>query len=338
MTRPQPSRRRVLREVWQDAPSWLRTGTKGSFAIAGFMFGIGVAGDGFNWGFSEWGYFMNLYSSATAFFVGVPVALLGLDAVNERRSTIANIEKTENLTQNAWASFGDAVRRMTDDDIMSGLGNCVTDIYNVYFSIRDKVVNYVNSQPLEFRHGQHRPTPGHDPTGYQELLQEMDRAASDLREVLNEMVYSFPMDRDTSLRWAHLRSRWRFIDSDVQTRRFELGLPWLGSSAVSIFEDLLANESHPLGRVFWQIKGPPTEHPYHVFTVKDLPNTLDWLSALDEDQFLFNVKTDTSSPFGSDVKVPDAFLTESVNARTRLRELRTTYEAVDSGNYQLQLP
>lgn len=309
---------REVRNVWRESPPWLKRGTKWSVGFGALLFVLGATADALNLRASEWGYFVNIYSSVTAFFIAVPVALIGLDAVNETRREAADKKAVNNLTKRAWDRFARAAAEYCIPGVIEMLPKTPVEVFRVYSTLRRTIREYVSTQPGA----------GRNPSGYAELRNEIEQARDTIKSGLDDMIYALPLGRDIQLRWSFMRSRWRVLDAEIQIRRDELGLDWISDSTYRVFEDRLSDDTHPLAS-FYSSCHRSKNIPSLLVRMGDAPYLLDSLLAMDEQEFLRVVGSSTLDPFRHDEDGAEQFLMDALNAKLHLEEIVAAVARVD---------
>lgn len=331
MSGGRPSRRRKVLSIWHDTPDWLRTTTGFSISIALGLFIIGVIADARNWAPSEWGYFVNLYSSITAFFVAVPIALIGLDAITETRRTQAERLKVDNQTVKAWDRFQEAVHEFCAPEVMELFRTLPMTPFNAYTFMRNEIRRYAQDPGgyvSPSRGLLNPPLLGPGPVGFVALRHLLHETSVTVQESLNQIQSTVLMDRDVQIKWSALRSAWRYFSIEITARRDELDLPTPSHHLMAILDDRTSGEQHPLVP-FYRSYRRTAQVPYRAETMGDVPSLISSLMSRSEQDLVSLVTSSSLNPFSRDEDGAEEFVMATVEASGHLRELLAVVDRIN---------
>ena len=331
VTSPNLPRRQQFVNVWRDSPDWLRTSTKVSVTLSIILFVLGVVADAQNWGVSEWGFAVNIYSSLTAFFLAVPIALVGLDAVSEMRRGESEILKVNNQTVKAWDRFANAVKDYCSPAAMDVLTVKFADPYRSFDKVRREIRTYVAAQPLEplpTNRYMQQPQVGLDVEGYLSLRNKIEVAIVEIKTALDQIQSILPAESESKVRWFHLLRTWKVFSTEVQQRRDELDLASIDDHTFAAIDYKTSSEKHPLADLY-QSRRRSKAIPDTAERMGDTPHLLQRLLDMNEADFLNTVYAATTNPFRRENDGSEMFLVAVNEARMPMLDLLELIENVD---------
>ena len=216
-----------MRGVWDETPVWLRGATKWSESFGLAMFAVGVGADAFNWTPSTWGFFVNMYSSFVAFLIGVPVALIGLDAVSKAREQTVGELQARRLTESTWRPLVENVHKLATNDLRSLPSAAVSKFVTEWHGLATTMSDFASDPNADLD---------------TEIKTKLENYSDAMKLALDELVATVGNRGVMSHRWISVRTNWEIINSLVRERRLGHALPWLESIEESRLRFYLKNE------------------------------------------------------------------------------------------------
>ncbi|WP_089247062.1 hypothetical protein [Rhodococcoides kyotonense] len=304
-----------LKNVWLETPKWLRTATLVSFAISAVLFVVGVIADALNWSPSEWGYFVNLYSSVTAFFVAVPIALIGLDAIAKEREQSAGREQTRRLTQAAWNPIVVDVLKLTTEDLTKKPLEAVQK----FIAAWSKVPTAIQDYAVDGRE---------NPLTYDEMKARLEDCVIEIESAFEDLKTAVGNRGVINHRWISIKSNLELLMTLVRERRLGYDMPWLEPIEESKLRFYFLKESSPLSLVMelWQ----RDENGNSFNGLKSMPNRIRRLATLQDKKALirqFNSLND---------ELPvTLFSDRAIASKSSLQGMREIVQRVDASDFAM---
>ncbi|MBZ9645644.1 YqaE/Pmp3 family membrane protein, partial [Streptomyces sp. PSKA30] len=201
-----------------------------------FILIIGVIGDSRGW-WEGRNFLTNLCSSFTGVLFGVPFALIVVSRLTDAQTEILEQRAGRRLVHKAVNDFEEAIRAVFPEPNSQPGPDGLLDLISARYSEAYR--------KLESAHAAYIAAEDQLPEPFQETPDErferpMEEIAPDLALVmenarsavieLNGLFQQLVLpDRDQLLHeWgAHVRARWKELDTEVRVRAMELGLPWI---------------------------------------------------------------------------------------------------------------
>jgi hypothetical protein len=232
MSNSRPASYATVRRIWEQTPVWLRQWTKWSEGIGSILFLLGVAADALNWTPSDWGFFVNMYSSFVAFLIGVPVALIGLDAVSKAREQSAGEEQTRRLTHAAWSPIVENVSKLATDEQAINPVKAVQEFVNEWKVLGETVMCYARKEG--------------DIYVDSALSGKLEEHADALETALSDLLSAVGNRGVINHRWISIQANWDLITTLVRERRIGYEMPWLKPGEESKLRYYFAPQNSPL--------------------------------------------------------------------------------------------
>lgn len=255
-----------VRQVWNETPMWLRTGTKWAEGIGWSLLVLGVVTDWRQWGPRDWGFSTNIYSSLVAFFIGVPVALIGLDAINESRQKAESIERAKSLRNKSWSAFADSVRKLCTVRNVNTFKILARD-YGVGHDLAvDALKTFVQSTQ--------------NADDLKTLQLKFEEAALKLEGAMAEYKLRVPSQAGISFMWLSISGKWTDLSTFVKVQMFGLSVDWMDDINDARLRHFVGR-SQPGVAVDRHMKAPAKEYDSFFTTAFEEPAVLRKLAGLD---------------------------------------------------------
>ncbi|GJO17858.1 hypothetical protein NJB1507_08330 [Mycobacterium marinum] len=185
----------------------------------------------------EHSYVPNILAGFTGFLVGVPVALVVLQAVIGKREDNVEIAKAKRVSAAAWGDFRSAVTEFASSTRRNALLNdALTDVYPLYEEIYKRLRDYRGEKPF-FPPTQEQ----HD-----KLIAYLKSKETKFKTEINSVTTKVGNIDELLKLWSRVLSTWSVVNVYVRSRRIELDLPWFSDDSNSTLVSALATTESPL--------------------------------------------------------------------------------------------
>ncbi|MBM7242324.1 hypothetical protein HQO12_11480 [Rhodococcus fascians] len=300
-----------LRSVWIETPKWLRRSTQVSFGLSASLFGLGVAADALNWRWSEWGFFINVLTSLVGFLFGVPVAIIGLNAISENREREASIKQTRSLTIASWTRLSDAAKKLCTDELIDKppvLAKVITDDFGT-----------MCGDMADF---------GQDPhtsLTLFEVYSRLDAHADRMEQAIKDYLAGVGNQNLMLTHWITIRLNWDIINTIIRQRRLALDMNWLTEVQEARLFHYTREQQFPLQVPAGLIVTGRDGESYN--GIKNYPDKVRALVGQDKAKILksfLRIVDDTPVTF---------FMQESLQQKQRMVNLRDVVKDVDQSPF-----
>jgi hypothetical protein len=199
--------------AWKESPGWLRRVSKQSRLLALILGVVGFYVDAVNWDPADWGLFVNSYSSVVAFLFGVPVALVGLNSINQEIQRYSEINQAEEFLRQSWLRFSIAVNQLCTDSSIEAVTTRIDELRVARIIAYAGIHEWINSPRATLDRVV--------------VHTELEKSAVAIERALQRINAELPATNVLNHRWLRLQGEWSVIDTMVRERRYGLGLTWL---------------------------------------------------------------------------------------------------------------
>lgn len=247
-----------IRKTWRDSGAGLQGLIIVSWYLGVTVFGVGIIGDWLRW-WQSLNFIPNVLTAISGFFIGAPVALVFLSALEAQREE----RKQKDLSNAAWREFASRVTSFCTEDQINALQTlcqCIADKWQeIYVGLTYlEAMKFISVHDDEILNAHYKAMAAH----YEEVHTLLRTWASELEEMLIALAKIMPRGDELAIEWAGIQASWAMLETYVKTQRFELQLDplWLSSGVDSRIRQKIVLQKNPLD-TFSAQNDPRTDYP-----------------------------------------------------------------------------